>query len=99
MHIWVEDEHRYGLISTLRRCWILQGQRVTVPCISSMNGAMCMVVPIWSVVRQFLYLPTVSLAMSEVFIEQLLATVPDVIHVFYCSALIFLPLIIAMMLS
>ena len=31
MHIWVEDEHRYGLISTLRRCWTLQGQRVTVP--------------------------------------------------------------------
>ena len=29
--IWVEDEHRYGLISNIRRCWTLAGHRVTVP--------------------------------------------------------------------
>ena len=28
---WVEDEHRYGLISTIRRCWTLRGHRVKVP--------------------------------------------------------------------
>ena len=32
VRIWVADEHRYGLISVLRRCWGLRGVRVTAPC-------------------------------------------------------------------
>ncbi len=31
VRIWVEDEHRYGLISNVRRCWTLRGHRVVVP--------------------------------------------------------------------
>jgi hypothetical protein len=31
IRIWVEDEHRYGLISTVRRCWTLSGHRVVAP--------------------------------------------------------------------
>ena len=31
VRIWVADEHRYGLISVLRRCWALRGLRVTAP--------------------------------------------------------------------
>ena len=26
-HIWVEDEHRYGLMSVIRRCWTIKGHR------------------------------------------------------------------------
>ncbi len=29
--LWVVDEHRYGLISTLRGCWTLRGVRPTAP--------------------------------------------------------------------
>jgi transposase len=31
VRVWVADEHRYGLISVLRRCWGLRGVRVTAP--------------------------------------------------------------------
>jgi transposase len=31
VRIWMADEHRFGLISVLRRCWALRGQRVTAP--------------------------------------------------------------------
>ena len=27
IHIWVEDEHRYGLMSVIRRCWTMKGHR------------------------------------------------------------------------
>ena len=31
LRVWIEDEHRYGLISTVRRCWTLKGHRPTAP--------------------------------------------------------------------
>jgi hypothetical protein len=31
VRVWVEDEHRYGLISTARRCWTLPGCRPVTP--------------------------------------------------------------------
>ncbi|MEI9895595.1 MAG: IS630 family transposase [Chthoniobacter sp.] len=31
VRVWVADEHRYGLISVLRRCWGLRGVRVHAP--------------------------------------------------------------------
>lgn len=31
VRVWVADEHRFGLISVLRRCWALRGVRVTAP--------------------------------------------------------------------
>jgi transposase len=31
VRVWMADEHRFGLISVLRRCWALRGQRVTAP--------------------------------------------------------------------
>jgi len=31
VRVWVVDEHRYGLISVVRRCWGLRGVRVTAP--------------------------------------------------------------------
>lgn len=31
VRVWVVDEHRFGLISVVRRCWALRGVRVTAP--------------------------------------------------------------------
>jgi transposase len=31
MRLWVLDEHRYGLLPVIRRCWALKGVRVHVP--------------------------------------------------------------------
>ena len=31
VRVWVEDEHRYGLISVIRRYWTLKGLRPKVP--------------------------------------------------------------------
>jgi transposase len=42
VHIWVEDEHRYGLMKVIRRCWTLKGHRPNVPQID-MSGVISMV--------------------------------------------------------
>ena len=31
VRIWVADEHRYGLIPVVRKCWTLPGERPTAP--------------------------------------------------------------------
>jgi len=31
VRLWVLDEHRYGLLPVIRRCWGLKGVRVHVP--------------------------------------------------------------------
>jgi transposase len=31
VRVWVADEHRFGLISVVRRCWSLRGERVKAP--------------------------------------------------------------------
>ena len=31
VRIWVADEHRYGLIPVVRKCWTLRGERRTAP--------------------------------------------------------------------
>ncbi len=41
VRVWVADEHRYGLISVLRRCWGLRGARVTAPYQTNTPGAIC----------------------------------------------------------
>jgi len=32
VRLWVADEHRYGLLPVIRRCWALRGVRVTLLC-------------------------------------------------------------------
>lgn len=81
VYIWIQDEHRYGLISTLRRCWTLRGHRVKVPfqmkyTWSYVYGA----VEINTGKSLFMYIPTVSLPCSQVFLEQIVATDPEAIH-------------------
>ena len=80
--IWVEDEHRYGLISHIRRCWTLTGHRVTVPYQTKYQwGYIYGATELMTGKAAFLFTPTVSLEASLVFIEQLVATNEDAIHV------------------
>jgi transposase len=82
VRVWVEDEHRYGLISVVRRCWTLRGHRPTAPYqtkyqwgyVSGAAEVVCGQV-------EFLYLPTVSLDGSLIFLHQLVATDPQAIHI------------------
>jgi transposase len=83
VRIWVVDEHRYGLIPVVRRCWTLRGVRPVAPYqtkyewgylysaleVDGENGA------------EFACLPEVSLEMSRLFLERLAARDPEAEHV------------------
>jgi len=82
VHVWVEDEHRYGLISVLRRCWTIKGYRVTAP--RQMKYQWSYVYAAADIVTgnaEFLHTPTVSLEWTKVFLDQLIATDPEGIHI------------------
>ena len=82
VHLWVEDEHRYGLISTVRRCWTLRGHRGHAPVHQKYEwGYVYGATDLVSGQAQFLYLLTVSLDMTALFLKQLVDTDPEAIHV------------------
>jgi transposase len=83
VRVWVADEHRYGLISVLRRCWGLRGVRVTAPYqtkyvwgylhsaleVDGQHGA------------QALFSSSVNLETSGKFLEQIAQSDPQAQHV------------------
>jgi transposase len=76
VRIWVADEHRYGLIPVVRKCWTLRGLRPTAPYRTKYQWGY-----LYSALEvdgqndaEFLCLPTVSLAMSRLFLEHLAAS-------------------------
>jgi transposase len=80
--VWVQDEHRYGLISNIRRCWTLRGHRVKVPFQMKYTWSYVYgTVEINTGKALFMYIPTVSLQWSLVFLEQIVATDREAIHV------------------
>lgn len=82
VHVWVEDEHRYGLISVLRRCWTLKGHRPTSPHQDRYEwGYVYAAADIVTCKTEFLYAPTVSLEWSQVFLTQIVITDPEAIHI------------------
>lgn len=82
VRVWVEDEHRYGLISVVRRYWTLKGLRPTVPYQTKFEwGYVYGALELGSGQAEFFYAPTVSLAWSAVFLNQLVATDSAAIHV------------------
>ena len=83
VRIWVADEHRYGLIPVVRRCWSLRGLRPVAPYQTKYEWAY-----LYSALEvdgdnaaQFLCLPEVNLGMSRLFLEQLTARDPEAEHV------------------
>jgi len=82
VRIWVADEHRYGLIPVVRKCWTLRGLRPKAPYRTKYQWGY-----LYSALEvdghhdaQFLCLPTVSLGMSRLFLEHLAASDPQAEH-------------------
>ncbi len=83
VRIWVADEHRYGLIPVVRKCWTLRGLRPKVPYQTKYEWSY-----LYSALEvdgenaaHFLCLPTVSLPMSRLFLEDLARRDPQAEHV------------------
>ena len=83
VRIWVADEHRYGLIPVVRKCWTLRGLRPTSPYQTKYQWAY-----LFSALEvdgqnaaEFACLPEVSLEMSRLFLERLAARDPEAEHV------------------
>lgn len=83
VRIWMADEHRYGLIPVVRKCWTLPGERPTAP---------YQTVYEWGHLHSalevdgkhaafFLTLPGVDLGLSGLFLEHLAASDPEAEHV------------------
>jgi transposase len=83
VRIWVADEHRYGLIPVVRKCWTLRGERPTVPYQTKYEwGYLYSALEVdGENAAHFLCLPGVSLALSGIFLEQLAASDPQAEHV------------------
>jgi transposase len=83
VRIWVADEHRYGLIPVVRKCWTLQGERPTVPYQTKYGwGYLYSALEVdGENAAQFLCLPGVNLVLSRIFLEQLAASDPQAEHI------------------
>ena len=83
VRIWVADEHRYGLIPVVRRCWTLRGLRPVAPYRTKYQWGY-----LYSALEvdgcneaEFLCLPRVGLEMSQLFLEHLAARDPQAEHI------------------
>lgn len=83
VRLWVADEHRYGLIPVVRRCWTLRGVRPTVPYQTKYEwGYLYSALEVdGENAAEFLCLPRVGLEMSRLFLAQLAARDPAAEHV------------------
>jgi len=80
--LWVVDEHRYGLISTLRRCWTLRGTRPCSPYQTKYQwGYVYGGLEVMEGGSEFLYTPTVNLELSSAFLHQISRSHPGAEHV------------------
>jgi len=83
VRIWVADEHRYGLIPVVRKCWTLKGLRPTAPYQTKYEwGYLYTALEVdGQNAAEFLCLPGVNLEMSRLFLERLVARDPQAEHV------------------
>jgi len=83
VRIWVTDEHRYGLIPVVRKCWTLRGERPTAPYQTKYEwGYLYSALEVdGENAAEFLCLPWVGLEMSRLFLEQVAASDPQAEHV------------------
>lgn len=83
VRVWVADEHRYGLIPVVRRCWTLRGVRPSAPYQTKYQWSY-----LYSALEvdgdnaaEFACLPGVSLELSRLFLERLAARDPHAEHI------------------
>ncbi len=84
VRVWIQDEHRYGLISSVRRCWTLKGHRPTVPVQMKYQwGYAYGACEVLLGELEVAYLPSVSLELTQEFLKQLVVTDPGAIHIIF----------------
>jgi putative transposase len=82
VRVWVEDEHRYGLIRVIRRYWTLKGHRPKVPYQTKFEwGDVYGALDVVTGQAAFLYTPTVSLPWTDAYVKELVARDPEAIHI------------------
>ncbi len=83
VRVWVVDEHRYGLIPVVRRCWTLRGVRPVAPYQTKYQwGYLYSALEVdGQNAAEFACLPGVSLELSRLFLERLVARDPQAEHV------------------
>ena len=83
VRLWVADEHRYGLIPVVRRCWTRRGRRPVAPYQTRYEwGYLYSALEVdGENAAEFACLPGVSLALSRLFLEQVAARDPAAEHV------------------
>jgi transposase len=83
VRIWVTDEHRYGLIPVVRKCWTLHGERPVAPYQTKYEwGYLYSALEVdGENAAEFQCLPRVDLGMSRLFLEQLANRDPHAEHV------------------
>ena len=83
VRLWVADEHRYGLIPVVRKCWTLRGVRPMVPYRTKYEwGYLYSALEVdGENAAEFLCLPEVSLEMSGLFLNHLAASDPEAEHI------------------
>jgi transposase len=83
VRIWVIDEHRYGLIPVVRKCWTLPGLRPVAPYQTRYQwGYLYSALEVdGQNAAQFLCLPTVGLDLSRLFLEHIAASDSQAEHV------------------
>ena len=83
VRLWVADEHRYGLIPVVRRCWTLRGLRPVAPYQTKYEwGYLYSALEVdGEHAAEFWCLPTVSLELGHWFLARLAARDPEAEHV------------------
>jgi transposase len=83
VRIWVADEHRYGLLPVLRKCWTLRGERPTAPYQTKYEwGYLYSALEVdGKNAAHFLCLPEVNLTLAHLFLERLAAVDPLAEHI------------------
>lgn len=83
VRVWMVDEHRYGLISVLRKVWTLRGHQPTAPYQTKYEwGHLYTALEVdGENASEFFFSPSVSLELSDHFLHQLAASDPDAHHV------------------
>lgn len=81
--LWVADEHRYGLLPVIRRCWSLRGKRVRAPYATRYQwGYLYEALEVDGEHRsEFLFVPHVDKQVSKLFLRQIAQSDPHSTHI------------------
>ena len=82
VHIWSEDEYRMGLWTEIHRVWTVKGMQPIVPFQQKRESEyVYAALDIIGGAAVVIYTPTVSLEWTRAFLDQVVATAPEGIHV------------------